>query len=151
MNRRELDAIYAGSSAGEIPDGPARGLAIVNLGQACNAIFALLTRLLAWQGKTFDAERGRLTNRLTPFGIDAITADVYRGASRFDGGECIVIDYSKTSAIAWWIRDEIREVSPSLYLGWAYSGNRRLIAFSLYFADERRALPLRAIRPDRAT
>jgi hypothetical protein len=151
MSRRELDAIYSRSPAGEMPNGEARGLAIVGFGEPWNGLFAALTRSIAWQGKIFDAVRGRLTNRITPFGIAAVTADVYKGCSRFDGRECIVIDYSKTSAVAWWIRDEIREVAPSLYLGFAYCGKRRLIAFSLHFAEERRTLPLTVTRPGRAT
>jgi hypothetical protein len=141
LSAHELDDLYRRSPAGVIPDGPARGVAIVHLAEPWNHIFAVLTNICAWQGKTFDAAHRRLTNRITPFHIHAITADVYRGASRLDGRECIVIDYSKTSIVAWWIRDEIREVAPSLYLGYAYCGRRRLIAFSLYFADVRRALP----------
>lgn len=133
MRLRELDALYARSPAGEIRDGPARGIAIVPLGLPWSHIFARVTNLFAWQGKTFDVARGRLVNRITPFHVNAIAADVYKGASRFDGGECIVIDYSKTSTLAWWIRDEIREVAPNLYLGFAYCGKWRLIAFSLWF------------------
>jgi hypothetical protein len=134
MRLRELDALYARSPAGEIRDGPARGIAIVPLGRPWSHIFARLTSVFAWQGKTVDVARGRLVNGITPFHINAIAADVYKGASSFDGGECIVIDYSRTSSVARWIRDEIREVAPALYLGFAYWGKRRLIAFSLDFS-----------------
>jgi hypothetical protein len=49
-----------------------------------------------------------------------------------------VLDYSQTSIVAQWIRDEIREVSPGLYLGLVYWGKqkqdaKRLIYFSLKF------------------
>ena len=35
-----------------------------------------------------------------------------------------MLDYSKTSLIAHWIRDEIREVSPGIYLGLVYLGQK---------------------------
>ena len=94
---------------------------------------AEFVNLFAWQGKTFDAARGRLVNRLTPFHVDAIVADVYVAQSLLDGRPSIVLDYSKTSTVARFIRDEIRNVGPNLYLGFAYWGATRLIAFSLDF------------------
>jgi len=35
--------------------------------------------------------------------------------------------------VAQWIRDEIREVAPSIYLGKVYWANKRLIDFALEF------------------
>jgi hypothetical protein len=35
--------------------------------------------------------------------------------------------------VAHWIRDEIREVAPRVYLGKVYLGKKRLIDFSLEF------------------
>ncbi|HYL26889.1 MAG TPA: hypothetical protein VEW74_03580 [Candidatus Nitrosotalea sp.] len=99
----------------------------------CRA-FARGTALFGWQGKTFDAARQRLVNRITPFRISAIAAEVYTGPSRRDGRDSIVLDYSKTSTVASWIRDEIRSVAPQLYLGYAFWGTRRLITFSLDFS-----------------
>ena len=56
-----------------------------------------------------------------------------RDQSWFDQKECIVLDYSKTSLLAQWIRDEIREVAPGIYLGMVYWGKKRLIDFALEF------------------
>jgi hypothetical protein len=50
-----------------------------------------------------------------------------------DKKECIVLDYSETSLLAHWIRDEIREVAPRTYLGKVYLGKKRLIDFALEF------------------
>jgi hypothetical protein len=50
-----------------------------------------------------------------------------------DNKECIVLDYSETSLLAHWIRDEIREVTPHTYLGKVYLGKKRLIDFALEF------------------
>jgi len=44
-----------------------------------------------------------------------------------------VLDYSDTSILAQWIRDEIREIEPGLYLGKVYWNKSRLIDFALKF------------------
>ena len=87
----------------------------------------------AWQGKTFDAEKGVLRNRILPFGLNAIIAKVYKAPSWLDGKECIVLDYSETSLVAHWIRDEIRQIGPGMYLGKVYWDKKRLIDFALQF------------------
>jgi hypothetical protein len=86
-----------------------------------------------WKGKVFEPEKGQLINRIGPIEHKLIVADVSKGKSWFDEKECIVIDYSKTSLIAKWIRDEIREVSPGIYLGLVYWGKKKLIHFALKF------------------
>ena len=63
----------------------------------------------------------------------AIIASVYAGPSWMDGKDCVVLDYSQTSMLAHWIRDEIRLVSPNFYLGKVYWGKDRLIDFCLQF------------------
>jgi hypothetical protein len=74
-----------------------------------------------------------LKNRILPFGLNAIIAKVYKGTSWLDNKECIVLDYSDTSVIAQWIRDEIRQIEPGLYLGKVYWEKKRLIDFALKF------------------
>lgn len=49
-----------------------------------------------------------------------VRADVFRGVSWSDGKQSIVLDYLKTSLLAFFIRDEIRCVAPGLYLGKVY-------------------------------
>ena len=70
----------------------------------------------------FDAKKGVLKNRILFFGLEAIVARVYKGESWLDGKECIVLDYSETSLLAHYIRDEIRQIGPDLYLGKVYWG-----------------------------
>ncbi len=134
MSRQELVDLFRASPAGRIPDGRARGVALVAPGTPFNSVIAEAIGLVAWQGKTFDATRGMLVNRVTPFAINAIAAKVYAAPSLLDNKECVVLDYSRTSTLARWIRDEIRNVAPSLYLGFAYWGRMPLIGFSLDFA-----------------
>lgn len=133
MSRQELVDLFRASPAGPIPDGRARGVAIVAPGTPVNHLIAVAIGLVGWQGKTFDAAGGTLVNRVTPFHIEAIAAKVYAAPSLLDDKQCIVLDYSRTSTLARWIRDEIRNVAPSLYLGFAYWGKMRLIGFSLDF------------------
>ncbi|HXF75376.1 MAG TPA: hypothetical protein VNN13_04745 [Methylomirabilota bacterium] len=133
MSQSDLDALFTTSPAGEIPDGEAEGTAIVTPGTPYSPNIAKMINLFAWQGKVFDAKRGLLKNKILPFGFNAIIARVYKGPSWLDGKECIVLDYSDTSIVAQWIRDEIRQVEPKLYLGKVYWDKKRLIDFALKF------------------
>ena len=133
MSQAQLDDLFTQSSAGDIPSGEAKGTAIVAPGTTYSEDVADFIKHFAWQGKVFDPAKGVLRNRILPMGLNAIIARVYKGPSWLDGKECIVLDYSETSLIAQWIRDEIREVAPSVYLGKVYWSKKRLIDFALEF------------------
>jgi hypothetical protein len=133
MSQTELDALFTASPAGPIPVGEAEGTAIIAPGTTYGPSLAGFISNFAWQGKVFDGEKGVLRNRILPFGLNAIIAKVYKGDSWLDGKECIVLDYSDTSLVAQWIRDEIREIQPKMYLGKVYWGKQRLIDFALQF------------------
>jgi hypothetical protein len=133
MSQPELDALFTKSAPGEIPNGEAEGTAIVAPGTTYTGEIAAFINHFAWQGKAFDAPRGVLTNRLLPFGLNAIIAKIYKAPSWLDGKECIVLDYSETSLLAHWIRDEIRQIERGLYLGKVYWDKKRLIDFALKF------------------
>lgn len=133
MSQKQLDDLFSSSPAGDVPNGQADGTAIIASGTPFSSEIASLINHFGWQGKTFDAAHGTLTNRILAFGLNAIVAEVYKDASWFDGKECIVLDYSKTSLVAKHIRDEIRLVSPELYLGVVYWDKRRTINFALQF------------------
>jgi hypothetical protein len=136
MNQAELDDLFKASPAGSIPDGQAKGTAIIAPGTVFSPEIAEFISLFAWQGKNFDGKRGVLLNRILPFGLNAIIAEVYKDASWLDGKECIVLDYSKTSLVAHWIRDEIRQIGPGFYLGKVYWDRNRLIDFCLEFPEQ---------------
>jgi hypothetical protein len=133
LTQEQLDDLFTRSPAGPIPNGPAKGTAIIAPGTAFSAEIAHAINIFAWQGKTFDAAKGLLKNKISVFGVDAIVAEVYKAPSWLDQKECIVLDYSKTSTIAQWIRDEIRQVAPGIYLGKVYWNTKRLIDFALEF------------------
>ncbi len=133
MSQAQLDEMFTNSPPGEIPNGEAKGTAIVAPGTTYTEEIAEFVNHFAWQGKTFDAKHGVLRNRILSFGLNAIIAKVYKGPSWLDGKECIVLDYSETSLLAHWIRDEIRLIAPGLYLGKVYWGKKRLIDFAVQF------------------
>jgi len=133
MSQEHLDDLFKRSPAGPIPDGAAKGTAIISPGTVFSKEIAEAINLFAWQGKTFDAARGVLTNKVSILGFNAILAEVYKGESWLDHKECTVLDYSKTSLVAHWIRDEIRLIGPNFYLGKVYWGQKRLIDFCLEF------------------
>jgi hypothetical protein len=133
MTQADLDALFKASPPGPIPDGEGDGTAIVAPGTAFTPEIARFINLFAWQGKIFDAKAGLLRNRILAFGINAIIARVYVAPSWIDQRDCIVLDYSETSIVAQWIRDEIRLISPGLYLGNVFWNRGRLIDFALQF------------------
>jgi hypothetical protein len=133
MSQAQLDELFTNSPPGEIPNGEGKGTAIVAPGTNYTQEIAEFVSHFAWQGKVFDAEKGVLKNKILPFGLNAIIAKVYKGPSWLDNKECIVLDYSETSLVAHWIRDEIRQIEPRLYLGKVYWGKKRLIDFALQF------------------
>ena len=80
-----------------------------------------------------NARTGRLKNILTPLGIQAIEATVYKQDSWYDGQPCIVLDYSQTSLVARYVRDEIREIAPGVYLGLVFLWRYHVLDFALDF------------------
>ena len=133
MSQAQLDDLFRASPAGDIPDGQAKGTAIIAPGTKYTESIAEIINHFGWQGKIFDAQKGVLKNRILAFGFEAIVAKVYKAPSWLDDKECIVLDYSETSLVANWIRDEIRLIGPGFYLGKVYCGKSRLIDFCLQF------------------
>lgn len=133
MSETGLDKLFSDSESGDIPNGEAKGTAIIAPGASYNQAVAQVISYFAWQGKIFDAKSGTLKNEITPFGLRAIIAKVYKGDSWFDHKPCIVLDYSETSMVAHWIRDEIRMIAAKQYLGKVYWGKKQLIHFLLEF------------------
>jgi hypothetical protein len=135
MSENELEELYRQSPAGEIRDGDADGRVLVAPGSDISFAAAKILRLVAWQGKVFDRSKSELKNKVSPLGLRAVRAKVYKEPSWFDGKETIVLDYSKTSLVARRIRDEIREVSPGLYLGLVFWGRKKVALFALKFGE----------------
>jgi hypothetical protein len=113
------------------PAGQLRGTALFFPGTPACGPLARLIFLLAWKGKATEDPPRSLQNLVGPLGTEAIPALLSHDRSWVDGEECVLIDYSSTSTVAAMIRDEIRLVSPGLYLGVIWLGRRRVGWFSL--------------------
>jgi hypothetical protein len=74
-------------------------------------------------------------NSITFFGVSAIEAKISVGQSLIDGNGCIILDYSANPGIVSQIRDEIRLISPQLYLGVVYLNDKQVTFFSLLFNE----------------
>lgn len=116
--RSDLETLYRNSESGPVPDGKANGFAAISPGTAAGGASEALFRLF-WHGKIFDRKNGALINRLTIGHV--VKAKVFIGPSWLDGKPSVIIDYKGTSWIAGAVRDEIREVQPGVYLGFAYA------------------------------
>jgi hypothetical protein len=142
MSPAELDALFGSSPAGPIPVGRGAGTVIALPGTEVAKPIATVLRVLCWQGKVFDPQTRDLRNLISPFGIPAVRAEVSASQSWVDGGDCVLLDYSRSSRVAGWIRDEIREVAPGVYLGvvWGvgkvFGGRKRVLRFALTFPSE---------------
>lgn len=137
LSKDELDELFSKSPSGDIPVGDTDGTAIVASGTKYSSAIAKFVRHFAWQWKVFKPDKNdptcsTLRNKLTMLGFGAIVAQVYKDMSLDDGKECIDLDYSDTSTVAGWIRDELRQVQPGLYLGKVYGhANKPLIHIAL--------------------
>jgi hypothetical protein len=134
---RQLDDLFRAAPAGPIPDGDGRGTVLVLTGTRFGRVVGSLTYLLLWQGKVVDRAHGELFNKLTPLRISVVRGLVTLGPSWVDGNDCVVIDYSRTSLVARWVRDEIRLIAPGTYLGVVWLRRHRLrgLGFVLRFAS----------------
>jgi hypothetical protein len=135
--RQELGALFRSATVPVIPGGRGSGTVLLGTGGLLGRVVAVLVHVVAWRGKVVDAKAGRLKNILTPAGILAVEADVYQAASWYDGKPCIVLDYSRRSFLARKVRDEIREVSPGVFLGLVFLGRRHILDFALDFTRRR--------------
>jgi hypothetical protein len=133
MSQAELDALFTASPVGDIPTGEAAGTAIIAPGTVYSPIIAEAINRFAWQGKIFDPASGTLRNEITALGFKAVIAKVYKGDSWLDSKPCIVLDYSETSLVAEYIRDEIREIESGFYLGKVYWKKTHIFDFCLKF------------------
>ncbi len=131
MSNTALDGLFRGSDAGPIPDGDMQGTVLAFPGTVLARPLAVVVRLVGWQGKVVDRRRGMLLNKITPFRLRAIAAKVSHDDSWVDQRECVLLDYSHTSVVAKMVRDEIRLVGPSLYLGVVWLWRRRVAWFTL--------------------
>jgi hypothetical protein len=131
----QLEALYDRSVSGTIPQGKVRGLPLINPGSSLAVPLSRGGRIL-WQGKIFHPGDSTAINRF--FGLRMVKGNVGYGPSVRDGRTSIILDYGQTSHLYRPYRDEIREISPGLYLGLMYDRNDLQRGPVQYFAFEAR-------------
>jgi hypothetical protein len=114
LDQNQLLGLYARSPAGPLPAGRVRGTALVRPGTPGAGVFSRSARLV-WQGKQFDQRTQTATNQF--FGLPIISGQTGVGPSWLDGQPSLILDYQATSRLYRPYRDEIRQVSPNVYLG----------------------------------
>lgn len=125
MSHDELEALYCAAPLAPVLDGYFAGRAMK------------LPRVtgMMWKGKLFCAADGTIVNRWC-LGITAIQARVYPGESWLDGKPALIMDYRESSRVWHNVRDELREVSPGLYLGIMYREKKCAPKLVQFFAME---------------
>jgi hypothetical protein len=114
MSECELVQVYKTGVPGMPPCGYTPGTIIFQPGSPFTVPASRLMGATAWQGKYLPGD-GTMVNRM--FGLPSIKAAVTSGESFIDGRPSVVFDYYDTSFVWRNYRDEVREVSPGVYLG----------------------------------
>lgn len=136
LSKARLEQLYREASGIEIPDGDSVGRAIVLPGTTLGKVISAIDNRV-WKGKIFDRAAGRLVNKI--LGLRFVPAEVFIGLSWSDEKKSVIIDYRRTSWLAFFIRDEVRSLEDGLYLGKAYLRTPFGPLFFLYFALDFRA------------
>lgn len=97
MTQSYLDNAFNQSPADAMPNGQARGAAILMSRTAGSSKVAETVNYCGWQGKGFNAQTGLLRNRRPMLGLTALVGRVDEGPNWLDGKECIVLASSDTS------------------------------------------------------
>ena len=132
MSRCQLEHLYRNSGPGCVPSGFTPGRPIYCPDECLSGLRSRATGCV-WRGKIF-ADDCTLVNQWC--GFKAIKARVYDGPSWLDGQPSIIMDYCGTSHVWADVRDEIREVSPGVYLGLMYQRRCPEPKFKMFFALE---------------
>jgi hypothetical protein len=130
MDREQLESLYRGVDMGQAPSGVTNGRAIRNPGSRLTVPVSRVVRVL-WQGKVF-TDDGMMVNRV--LGLRAVHARVYVGESWLDGRPSVILDYAGTSRLFPDVRDEVREVSPGVWLGVMYTRKPGGAEQTMFFA-----------------
>ena len=153
LNTTELREVYRNGKVGSIEalSGEPVGRMLAIRGLLGHRPFSTVIRRISrasafpWRGKTFrsvDSDHGNGGNRVT---ILAWTMEMYRFEtsvqdSALDGKPCIVLDYAQPGNPSFIraVHDELREVSPGLFLGPAMIKGRHNPHLALFFAVDTR-------------
>lgn len=129
FDRATLEGLYSQGAVTTPPAGFATGRAIPDPGTRKAVRKSKLIGVL-WKGKVFSD--GRMINRLAG-GREAVTASVYFGESWLDGKPSLILDYAGSKRFGN-VRDEMREVSPGVFVGLTYVRKCPAPKLAMFFA-----------------
>jgi len=110
----QLEMLFAQGNATSIPTGKVKALALVNPGKPQARIASRASRVV-FSGKIIADDASQATNVF--FGVPMVRGVFQIAPSVRDGRPAIILDYTGTSLLYRNARDEIREISPGLFLG----------------------------------
>jgi hypothetical protein len=131
----ELVRIYRCGVPKPVPCGYTPGLVIFKPGSMITTPVSQVLKCTAWQGKYFPGD-GTMVNR--QFWVPTIKAAIEDGQSWIDGGPSLIFDYADTSLVCTHYRDEVREVSPGVFLGVMHRRTKDGPKVSTWFALDAR-------------
>jgi hypothetical protein len=134
MCESQLIDVYKQGIASRVPAGFNPGTVIYKPGSNLAVPLAKAFKFSAWQGKYITCDK--MTNR--QFGLPTIKADISFGESWIDGGPTLIFDYADASLVWRQYRDEVREVSPGVYLGCMQKREKDGIRVMTWFALDAR-------------
>lgn len=116
MSMCEIEQLYTQAEAGRMPVGRLHGRL---LALPCDRLPRIKVGVAntVWRGKVFGCE-GNFCNWWV--GFRAICSQAVYGPSWYDGKPCIVMEYAPGTPLFANMHDEIREVSPGVYVGLVY-------------------------------
>jgi hypothetical protein len=147
LRPKELSELYANARVPNLSAirGDLRGrmLSWADLPNRANGLLMRLARssVFPWRGKSFtprEEAHGEGVNRVLLDRFKLFRFDTFVGPSRAGPFDAVQLDYDKPGnpALIRAIKDEIRELSPGLYLGQAYLMRRGAPHLVLYFGLE---------------
>jgi len=115
------EALFREGTLGCGPVGPTRGTVLYADGK--RPLLKARMQGVVWKGKNFHDD-GTFTNRWLG-GVQAVSAGTCVEPSWLDGQPCLVMQYSPDARVFGNVRDELRQIGPSEWLGRSFDAPTR--------------------------
>jgi hypothetical protein len=135
MEECQLIEVYKCGSPAPVPCGKNPGIVIFNPGSMITVPLSNLLKYTgSWQGKYITSDT--MYNR--QFCMPTMKGKIGMAESWIDGKPTMVFDYEGESLICHRYRDEVREVSPGVYLGAMHRRGKNGVCIATWFALDAR-------------
>jgi hypothetical protein len=135
MDECQLIDVYKCGSVSPVPCGKTPGIVIYKPGSAITVPLSNLMKYTgSWQGKYITSDT--MYNR--QFCVPTMKGKIGMAESWIDGKPTLVFDYQDSSLICHKYRDEVREVSPCVYLGAMHRRGKDSVCIATWFVLDAR-------------